>query len=678
MEPDLRRRPKHLVGYWKENWMMKRHMTICVLPAVCALLTGLGALADEPGAFSLASPDGKNKISVNIGQNVTWSVARNGQTILQPSRIGLAFKGQKPFGEFGVMKKEENAWDKTWENRLFKWQTVRDNARELTLHLQEKADPRRQLDLVFRACNEGVAFRYGIPAQPGFEKFVLTKDETTLRFPGNPDGWFTQYGGPKTSQEEPFWHASMRSLPASSFIGSPVVAAVGPCWAAVCEADLTDWAGAFFAVDNPRGQPVGSTELSVKLSPRPDGNGLVVSAAPRLSPWRVLILGDKPVDLINNNSIIENLNPPPEGGDAAFDWVKPGATAWDWWVDGNKTLNKSRIMTNILFAAEMGWPYSTIDAPWYDRPVSGKDAREMTHPRDDLDLPACLALAKEKGVGIWLWGYWSTLERDGVDAVFDKYQEWGVKGVKIDFMDRQDQEMVQWYEKVVRSAAKHHIMVNFHGAFKPTGMNRTWPNQITREGILGNEYSKFSNSVTAEHTATLPFTRYLLGPGDFTPGSFNNVHGEAFRQQSPAMEIGTRAHALALCVAFDSPLMTLCDWPEHYSGQPGVEALRALPTVWKETRALDGAIGEFYTVARESHADDWYLAAITVAARSEPVKLSFLGGGAYDATLYIDAPGSDADAKAIAAKTQRVTSGDTLTLGLAREGGAVVIFKKVR
>ena len=636
---------------------------------------------------SVSSPDATITVTVSIGDELTWEISRSGKTVLFPSRLGLAFKGQAPFGAMTLQKQARTGWDRTWENRLFKRRVIRDHANELTLNLEESAGQHRKLDLIFRVYDTGAAFRYGIPEQPGFEKFVLTEDLTAYRFAQNALGWFTTYKGPKTSQEEPFWEQSIRSIDSSAWIGCPMVIELDGTVAAISEADLTDWAGEFFQVKNQAEQPVAGAEITTRLSPRLDGNGAVVSAAPRHSPWRLVMLGSTPCDLINSNEIVLNLNPPPEGGDAAFDWVKLGATAWDWWVGGiGDHMSKARIETNILFAAEMGWPYSTIDGGWYGRPSHGPGAASLLVPRADLDFPSCFKLAKEKNVGLWLWLYWDELEKHGVEETLALYDKWGVKGVKIDFMDRCDQEMVNWYEKVVRAAAKHRIMVNFHGAFKPTGMNRTWPNQITREGILGNEFNLFKRCVTPAHTATLPFTRYLLGPGDFTPGSINNVHGEDFIPQSaarekaapgafiPGSEIGTRAHALALCVAFDSPLMTLCDWPERYRGQAGVEALRNLPTVWLETKALQGAIGSYYAVARKAGSGAWYFAAITVGARTLEQKLDFLGAGDYTATIYSDIPESDRKATAIGIRTQKVNATETLKLDLAREGGAVVIL----
>jgi len=660
------------------------------------IVTAGGAFAAEQA--TVKSPDGTVACWVSVGGQLTYRMTRNGNVVLAPSSMGLEFKGQKPFGEFRIADRRSSVIDEKWNNRLGKNAAMRNHANELVLNLVEVAEPHRKLDLIFRAYDHGAAFRYGIPAQPGFDTFVLTADKTAYGFDDNKTGWFTTYQNYtnsqekpskadtfKSSQEEPFFPQSIRTLDTKRLIGCPmVIQTAEDNWVAISEADLTDWAGSFY-VFHPDRQPSNGAVIDTCPSPRPDGNGLVVSSAPRLSPWRAFILGDSEIDLVNHSDLIPNLNPPC-ADEAAFEWVTPGASAWDWWVFNNKELTTDKIKGKVDFAQEMGWPFITVDAPWYGRPVQGEGVT-MMKPRADLDIEGAIGYAKAKGIGVYLWGYWSTLESNGVENVFSVYEKWGVRGVKIDFMDRQDQEMVNWYSKVVACAARHKIMVNFHGAFKPTGMNRTWPNQITREGILGNEFNKFSKKVTTTHCATLPFTRYLLGPGDFTPGGFNNVHGEAFviqtqkkgwadGQYQPVEEMGTRAHALALCLIYDSPLMTLCDWPEHYRGQPGAEFLKGLPTVWDETVALAGKIGQYYASARRK-GDIWYLGVVTdIHARTLSQPLSFLGEGTYEATVFADAPESDQDAQAILIRNQTVSAKDRLSIPLARDGGMTVIFRK--
>ena len=649
------------------------------------LVGALSACADWQE--TLRSPDGSVEVSVCArGRRLSWRVARKGVALFDDSEIGLEFKDQKPFGAFKVANRAERAFDTSWETRLYKKRVVRDRGRELHLELAEADAPGRRLDIYLRAYDGAVALRYGIPAQPGFERFVVTREKTAFRFAGDPLGWFTLYPKPKDSQEQAFFHRSILTIPDhEALIGFPAIVEAGGQFVALCEANLTDWAGLFLKRTGAWRVPSGMTQLEAEPSPRLDGEGLVVSSAPRVSPWRVAILGDTPAELTEHNDVILNLNPPPEGGDAAFAWVKPGVSAWDWWAwpkGGQKKMTREAKFAEIDFAAEMGWPYYTIDAGWLSGETRGH-VQDLTRAKPELELDAVLAHAKEKGVGVFLWAYWSVLESNDVERVFANMSSRGVKGFKIDFMDRQDQEMVNWYEKVVRLAAKHKLLINFHGAFHPTGMNRTWPNQITREAVAGNECHRYSWRLTPELTAALPFTRFLIGPADYTPGGFHNILPHQFtpanrrktKSDETTPEIGTRAHALALCVAYDSPLMTLCDVPANYRGQAGLEALRNLPAAWDETQCLGGEIGSWYAVARKAPDGRRYLAAITAGARRLELPLKFLGQGRWRMALYSDDPKANgADARALLVSRREVSSDGKLDLDLAPIGGAVAVF----
>jgi alpha-glucosidase len=417
----------------------------------------------------------------------------------------------------------------------------------------------------------------------------------------------------------------------------------------------------------------------------------VIASTPAASPWRVAIVGNDEVDLLRKNDIIVNLNPPPDPA-IDFSFVKPGASTWDWWVESNNSLSTDLALKLVDFASEMGWPYHTIDGGWYGfarRPNHGPNVR--LQPRKDFDLARIVAHAREKGVGIWVWIHWMKIDEVGLDETFSRLKKWGVVGVKTDFLDRQDQEMVSWCERVCRAAARHGIMVNFHGSFKSTGVERTWPNMITREAVLGNEMNIFRKSVTPAHCATLPFTRFLLGPADFTPGGFGNVYSKDFVPQIKkghrygdetdrcphwAEEMGTRAHSIAQCIQFDSPLMTLCDWPDRYRNADGIEALRGLPAVWKDTRPIAGRCGEFYAVIRESHDGRFYFAATSVKARNIDLPLDFLGDGEWEMSVFADDPmRTPSDAKAISVGVRSVRKDGKESFSLCDEGGVVAVFK---
>jgi alpha-glucosidase len=289
-------------------------------------------------------------------------------------------------------------------------------------------------------------------------------------------------------------------------------------------------------------------------------------------------------------------------------------------------------------------------------------------------MPAILAHARAKNVRIWLWAHWTDIDRQ-MDEVFPLLEKWGIAGVKIDFMNRDDQWMVNFYRRVVSKAAAYHLMIDFHGAFKPDGIERTWPNLLTREGVMGLEYSKSTARITPEHNLMLAFTRALAGPMDYTPGGFDNVTRAEFvpRRQRP-MAMGTRAHQLALYVVFESGLQMVSDYPEAYRGQPDFEFIRAVPNVWDETRVVSGRPGEFIAVARRK-GDEWYVGSITGWHGAEvDLPLGFLGHGNYRADIYADAPDAGDRPKHTTITQQGVTASTVLRLKLASGGGAAIRF----
>jgi alpha-glucosidase len=287
-----------------------------------------------------------------------------------------------------------------------------------------------------------------------------------------------------------------------------------------------------------------------------------------------------------------------------------------------------------------------------------------------MDVPGLVAYGAERNVGILLWLNWQNL-RNRMHEAFPLYESWGVKVVKVDYMDRKDQEMVAFYQNVLRAAAKHHLAVDFHGAYAGSGEERTWPHLLPREGVLGLEFLKWSDRVTPRHNVTLPFTRMLLGPMDYTPGGFRKVTSEAFepRMKAPVV-LGTRAHHLAMYVVYESPLQMLVDYPAACRGQPGAEFLKVVPASWDETRVLDGRIGEFVVVARR-RGDAWFIGAMTDEPRTLQTPLAILGKGPFEATIYAYTPESADTPTEIGVTEKTVKSSSPLTLKLVGGGAAI-------
>jgi alpha-glucosidase len=287
-------------------------------------------------------------------------------------------------------------------------------------------------------------------------------------------------------------------------------------------------------------------------------------------------------------------------------------------------------------------------------------------------MPELLRYAKSKNVKIWLWAHWTDVNRQ-MDEAFPLYERWGIAGVKIDFMNRDDQWMVDFYERVAKNAAAHHLMIDFHGAYKPDGLRRTYPNVVTREGVLGLEYNKWSTRVTPDHNVMLAFTRMLAGPMDFTPGGFSNVNRDNFipRNVHP-MVMGTRAHQTALFIVFQSPLEMVSDFPEAYKGQKEFPFLKGIPTVWDETRVINAKVGDYITIARR-RGKDWYIGTIAGSHAAQlDIPLEFLGSGEYTAQTLSDAQDADISPTHTTIEQKKVNRSERLKAIMVPGGGQAI------
>ncbi|MEP0765335.1 MAG: glycoside hydrolase family 97 protein [Fimbriimonadia bacterium] len=635
-----------------------------------SLFTAILMAANEaPADIAVCSPDESLRIELGLGPPFAYSVYLEGRPVVLESPIRMEFEGALTLGAEPVLTAvTRSRISREWETVCGKSKRVRDECNEMRASFREASG--LTFDVVVRAYDDGVAFRVFLPRQQGMERFTLLREDTEFRFDGNPTVWAAHHGSYVSHQESEYAKGSMRDLKSTDIIGMPLLVRTERAYVAITEAELTDWAGMYVCGSSSDDRAEVSAVRTI-LSPLPSGEGLVVARTPHYSPWRVLMIGRNPGVLIESN-IILNLSRPCAIEDTS--WIRPGMSAWDHWWTGDAKMDMETNKLYIDFAAEMGWPYQLVDWQWYGEP--DKPDSDVTRVIPQIDMAELTRYAKEKGVRLWLWTWWSDLDRK-LDEAFALYEKWGIAGVKIDFMQRDDQEMVNWYEKVVRKAAKHRLMIDFHGAYKPTGLRRTYPNLMTREGVLGNEYNKFSTRCTPEHKVTLPFTRMLCGPMDYTPGGFLNRTPEQFRMGSPTQVIGTRANELALFVVYESPYMCACDHPSHYRGQPGLEFLRSMPTTWDETRYLSGQVGEYIVLARRS-GDEWYIGAMTDSkARDLDVPLRVLGKGRYSAHIYRDAPDADKHPERLVVEERSVTSSDAIKLTLAPCGGAAVRLARV-
>lgn len=643
---------------------------------------------------TVSSPDGRIQFSVDIkelvdtpGARLCYSLSYGGKPVLLESPFALEFKGMKPFAkELAILSENRKAIDETWVTVVGKRGQIRNHANELILKIEETVAPRRRLEFTVRVFDDGAAFRYSIPEQPGIREFKLAGEKSEFRFPaGNLPVWAANYGSFITHQEAAFDKTVFASIRPGDIIGCPLLVDAGAAWIAITEADLTDWAGMYFTGT----RSVANAVVSL-LSPRLDERDIVVvSKAPRNSPWRVMLVGAKPGNLIESD-IIQNLSEPCALTDTS--WIKPGVSAWDrWWCGsyapdapgGKVDMGTASMKYFVDFAAEMGWQYQLVDWTWYgppfdpDKPfgMAGNPKADLSRVIPELDLPGLIRYAGEKGVRILIWLDCYNADKQ-MEKVFPLYEKWGVAGVKVDFMQRDDQEMVNFYERLVKLAARHKLTVDFHGAYKPTGMERTWPNLLTREGVMGNEFNKWSTLITPIHNVTLPFTRMLCGPMDFTPGGFRNKTVKDFRpvgnDEPGPFVMGTRAHQLAMMVVYQSALQVMCDSPYNYRMSPqGLDFLKAIPTSWTETRVVDGYPGQFVAIARQA-GKTWYVGAMNGdTARTVQIPLGFLGTGHFRARIWSDADEAAEYPDRVWVKEEMVDGSRTLSAKMASGGGFV-------
>lgn len=643
-----------------------------------ALLAAAPAAAMQP--VTLLSPDGQIAVRIDTdGDGVLrYAVSRAGDAVLSPSRLRLLPEAGSLSGE--ATPGARRSVDKVEPGVTWKAASARDRFNELAVDVALKPGA-PGLRWIFRAYDDGVAFRFVVLPGSGMATLRLRAEDSEFAFAGDSacHGFNAgQFEGPHEGEYDPVSSAHIRS---HNLYDAPLLCRTpsGRTAFAIAEADLRDYGGMYLA-----GREDGLPGVHTRISPRFGEPGLIavapVGAGGAQSPWRVVMLADTPGRLIESQ-LVALLNPPPDGRD--WRWVQPGKSAWDWWSGpylpppAKGGMDMPTLTRFIDFAGESGLAYMMIDEGWcLNSGVSGSappDA-DVTRTRPGLDMPALVRHAGDRGVGLWLWVQWQLLDRQ-MDEALAQYQRWGIRGIKVDFMNRNDQQMVDFYHRLMEKAAAHHLMVDMHGAYPPTGLARSWPNYLTQEGVLGAEYNKWSRRVTPAHNVTLAYTRMLLGPMDYTPGGFRNMgpQGFAIRFSPPEVQT-TRGQALAMYVVYESPLQFVSDSPDAYAGADGFDFVRGAPASWDETRFIAGEVGEWIVLARRK-GDQWYVGAMTDgAARTVTVPLAMLGKGRFAAAIS-----EDGDQPAtLRHRAMQVTAADSIDLRLAPGGGGVIRLAPAR
>jgi len=632
--------------------------------------------ADDP--IHLLSPNGNVSLTFFVKENPApypkgkrpyYAVSFKGNAVVRDSPLGLALESDEPLERhFEILRASYSQVDESYSMPFGVRKIIPNRYREAVVSVRETTGRKITMDLVFRSYDEGIAFRYVVPEQEGLPKIALRGEQSSFYFQPGASAWAMFLGKYTTSYETEFRKIGLWEINSESIVGLPLLIQTNRVWAGLTEANITNYAGMYLS-----GLPGVAEALVSSLSPLPSDKRVKAKLSlPFSTPWRVLLLGERPGDLIEANYLLMNLNDPSLVPDTS--WIKPGKAAWNWWsgtvakgVNFQPGMNTETMKHYVDFAVKHHLEYLVIDAGWY---AGGESTGDITKSIPDIDIPRIVAYGRRGGIGIILWLHWVPTNKQ-MEQAFPLYEKWGVAGVKIDFMDRDDQEMVGFYHRVARRAAQHRLLVDFHGAYKPDGLQRTWPNLITREAVLGLEYSKWSRRCSPEHDVTIPFTRMLAGPMDYTPGAFRTANRHEFvaRQIEPLAQ-GTRCHQLAMYVVFESPLQMISDYPEAYRGQPGIEFIEKVPTTWDETKVILGEVGNYITMARK-RGQEWYVGSMTNwEARALNVPLRFLGAGRYIAEIYSDVPeGATTD---VLVRRLPVTSGDVLTANLASGGGQAI------
>ncbi len=632
--------------------------------------------------LSISSPNKEiNFIFALIQGHPEYSVYYKNKILIEPSTLGLTFAGNEFFGN-DIKTGHISVTDGTDDYSLPEGKTskVYDKYKEAIIPLQESNGNMHLIYIRVRVFNDGLAFRYEIPQQNNRHHFTLTDENTTFNLSADATARVAFLENFTTSHEHRYHVLPLKEIKDDTLMDMPALFTFpAKVYMAITEADLLDYAG--MSLIKRKGI------LMSQLTPLPGQFVKKVKAdLPHNSPWRVMMISDRPGTLIESN-LLTDLAEPCQIKDLS--WLKPGKATFHWWngdISPDTTWepgeNSDFEKYYIDFCARNGIEYHTIigyrQVAWYQNDgiqyAPGPNT-DVTKPRPGLDIQALSDYARSKGVRLRFWVHWEALYPK-IDSAFALYEKWGIEGMMVDFLNRDDQEMVNIQEEILQKAAAHHLEIEFHGAYKPTGLSRTYPNESTREGTLNYENDKWGNLITPDDDISIPFTRGLAGCTDYHLGGFRAMALSDFKVQATRPHVlGTRCHMLAMYVVLENHLSMLCDYPEAYEGQPGFDFLREVPTVWDQTVVPGAEVGQWVCIARRK-GTDWYVGTINNSTpRIVSIALGFLKEGNYRAEIYKDVADAVNHPNQLIKQIRAVTSKDRLKFDLPAGGGEVIRFQ---
>ena len=650
---------------------MKR---ITILAAIILCMTASFAKAQE---YSVASPDGKIKVMVSLADGITYDVHYGNEPVLSGCRMSLDVNG-KVLGSAPSLKSvSRKSVDRVKRPFLhLKYAEVPDRFNQMTLKMKGG------YSIEFRAYDDGIAYRFitGLG-----DKVEIENEDISIFFPEETDLVLQQCDRFRTSYEERYTFVKASEWKESQKMAHYPILAITAKGTKVLmsESDLIDYPAAFFRSNDANGFTAVFPKVPAKEKPRSDKSNDILlrekyiakTDGTREFPWRYFVITADEAGLVETTMTCRLAR------DCKLDdvsWINPGQASWEWWngaipygpdVDFKAGLNVETYKYFMDFASRYGIRYIVMDEGW------AKDNMDPFTPNPDCDLHEIIAHGNKVGVGVILWLTWRCVEEN--PGLFAKFAEWGVKGVKIDFMDRSDQWMVNFYERTVKEAAKHKLFVNYHGAYKPAGLEYMYPNLLSYEGVTGMEQM---GNCKPENSIYLPFIRNAIGPMEYTPGAMNSMQPDNYSARRPnSGSIGTRAYQMALFVVFESGLQMLADNPTlYYNNDDCTRFITSVPQLWDDTKVLSAKLGEHLVVAKRS-GDEWFIGGIS-AEHKEPIEmdvpLDFLPEGrSLTITLFEDGINADRQAMHYAKKSREVRKGDTIRIRMMRNGGYAAVIK---